>query len=29
MDWLAVEFRDHGWDVKRMVKLMVTSRTYR
>lgn len=29
MDWLAVEFRDHGWDVKRVVKLMVTSRTYR
>ncbi len=29
MDWLAVEFRDHGWDVKRLVRLMVTSRTYR
>ena len=29
LDWLAVEFRDHGWDVKRLVRLMVTSRTYR
>ncbi len=29
LDWLAVEFRDHGWDVKRMARLMVTSRTYR
>jgi hypothetical protein len=29
LDWLALEFRDHGWDVKRMVRLMVTSRTYR
>ncbi len=29
LDWLANEFRDHGWDVKRMVRLMVTSRTYR
>jgi hypothetical protein len=29
LDWLAVEFRDSGWDVKHMVKLMVTSRTYR
>jgi hypothetical protein len=29
LDWLAVEFRESGWDVKHMVKLMVTSRTYR
>ena len=29
LDWLALEFRDHGWDVKRLVRLMVTSRTYR
>ena len=29
LDWLAGEFRDHGWDVKRMARLMVTSRTYR
>ncbi len=28
-DWLAVEFRESGWDVKRMVKLLVTSATYR
>ena len=29
LDWLAVEFRDSGWDVKHLVKLMVLSRTYR
>jgi hypothetical protein len=29
LDWLASEFRDSGWDVKRMVRLMVTSATYR
>jgi hypothetical protein len=29
LDWLAVEFREDGWDVKRMVKLLVTSATYR
>ena len=29
LDWLSLEFRDHGWDVKRLVRLMVTSRTYR
>jgi hypothetical protein len=28
LDWLAVEFRS-DWDIKRMVKLMVTSATYR
>ena len=29
LDWLAVDFRENGWDVKRLVKLIVTSRTYR
>ncbi len=29
LDWLAVEFRESGWDVKHLVRLMVTSRTYR
>ena len=29
LDWLAVEFRDHGWDFRRMARLMVTSATYR
>jgi hypothetical protein len=29
LDWLAVDFMDHGWDVKRLVKQMVTSATYR
>lgn len=29
LDWLAVEFRDSGWNVKQLVKLMVTSGTYR
>ncbi len=29
LDWLAIEFRESGWDVKHMVKLMVMSRTYR
>ena len=29
LDWLAVEFRDGGWDVKHMVKLMVMSAAYR
>ncbi|MEO6741137.1 MAG: PSD1 and planctomycete cytochrome C domain-containing protein [Chthoniobacteraceae bacterium] len=29
LDWLAVEFRETGWDVKRMVKLFVTSAAYR
>ena len=26
LDWLAVEFRESGWDVKHMFRLMVTSR---
>ena len=29
IDWLAVEFMDRGWDVKAMVKLIVTSGAYR
>ena len=29
LDWLAMEFMDKGWDIKHMVKLMVTSGTYR
>ena len=29
LDWLAVEFRESGWDVKQFFKLMVTSATYR
>jgi hypothetical protein len=29
LDWLAIEFRDSGWDVKHLVKLMVLSQTYR
>jgi len=29
LDWLAVEFMESGWDVKHLIKLMVTSETYR
>ncbi|APW63995.1 PSD1 and planctomycete cytochrome C domain-containing protein [Paludisphaera borealis] len=29
LDWLAVDFREGGWDVKRMVKTLVTSSAYR
>ncbi|WP_408011896.1 DUF1553 domain-containing protein [Saccharobesus litoralis] len=29
LDWLAVEFIESGWDIKHMVRLMVTSATYR
>jgi hypothetical protein len=29
LDWLAVEFRETGWDVKRFFKLLVCSATYR
>lgn len=29
LDWLAGEFVRSGWDVKALVRLMVTSRTYR
>jgi hypothetical protein len=29
LDWLAVEFRESGWDVKKLFRLMVTSNAYR
>jgi hypothetical protein len=29
LDWLAIEFREKGWDVKKLFKLLVTSSTYR
>ncbi|MDC0934941.1 PSD1 and planctomycete cytochrome C domain-containing protein [Pirellulales bacterium] len=29
LDWLAAEFMESGWDVKHMVRLIVTSATYR
>jgi hypothetical protein len=29
LDWLATEFMSSGWDVKKLVKLIVTSSTYR
>lgn len=29
LDWLAVDFREHGWDIKRLVKQMVMSATYK
>lgn len=29
LDWLAAEFVQSGWDVKHMVRLLVTSATYR
>jgi hypothetical protein len=29
LDWLAVEFRESGWDVKKLLTLIVTSATYR
>ena len=29
LDWLAVEFRESGWDVKKFYRLLVTSATYR
>jgi hypothetical protein len=28
LDWLSAEFRESGWDVKRLFRLMVTSATY-
>ncbi|MBL9125536.1 MAG: PSD1 domain-containing protein [Planctomycetaceae bacterium] len=28
LDWLAVEFRESGWNVKQIVRLLVTSATY-
>ncbi|HYE17235.1 MAG TPA: DUF1553 domain-containing protein [Tepidisphaeraceae bacterium] len=29
LDWLAMEFRDQGWDMKKFIKMIVTSATYR
>jgi Protein of unknown function (DUF1553)/Protein of unknown function (DUF1549)/Concanavalin A-like lectin/glucanases superfamily/Planctomycete cytochrome C len=29
LDWLAVEFREKGWDIKRLLRLFVESATYR
>lgn len=29
LDWLAVEFRESGWNVKHLFRLMVTSSSYR
>ncbi|MBS0208831.1 MAG: DUF1553 domain-containing protein [Planctomycetes bacterium] len=29
LDWLAIEFMERGWDMKALLKLMVTSATYR
>lgn len=28
LDWLAVDFQENGWDVKRLVRQIVTSSTY-
>jgi len=29
LDWLAVDFQENGWDVKRLVKQIVSSATYK
>jgi hypothetical protein len=29
LDWLAVDFRESGWDIKRFIKQLVMSETYR
>lgn len=29
LDWLAVEFRESGWDLRKLITLIVTSATYR
>ncbi len=29
LDWLAVDFADNGWDIKRAIRQIVTSSTYR
>ncbi len=28
LDWLAVDFQENGWDIKRLIKQIVTSATY-
>jgi hypothetical protein len=29
LDWLAVDFRENGWDLKRLLRQMLTSRTFK
>lgn len=29
LDWLAIDFMDHGWDIKRTIRQMVTTSAYR
>jgi mono/diheme cytochrome c family protein len=29
LDWLAIEFRENGWDIKKFFKMLVMSATYR
>jgi hypothetical protein len=29
LDWLAAEYRDHGWSLKKLLKTIVMSQTYR
>ena len=29
LDWLAIEFRESGWDLRHIIRLIVTSETYR
>jgi mono/diheme cytochrome c family protein len=29
LDWMAVDFMEHGWDIKRTLRQIVTSATYR
>lgn len=29
LDWLAIDFMEHGWDIKKLMKKIVTSATYR
>jgi cytochrome c553 len=29
LDWLAINYRENGWDTKKFIKLLVTSATYR
>jgi cytochrome c553 len=28
LDWMAVDFMEHGWDIKRLIKQLLTSATY-